>query len=140
VTGDSPIGVSFRENMCVGYFSQRQTFHPSLWSSCPSGLTEFEQYYEGNRLEDDQCYSYVQSLPLCTAVTDTPSDLSYDCENLIDDYLDYRGCVDAHRFETRFYTNRYRIFLERGSELWKPSREAIRLLDANGKTVDLYSY
>ncbi|HEX5774729.1 MAG TPA: hypothetical protein VFY28_02075 [Candidatus Paceibacterota bacterium] len=139
-TSDSPIGVSFRENKCVGYFAQRQSFTPSLWSSCPSPLAEFERYYEGNRLKDDRCYSYVQSLPLCTAVNDPPSDLSFACENLVEDYLDYRGCVDAHRLDAGFTQNRYRVFLERSSKLWKTSREAIRLLDENGKTVDLYTY
>ncbi|MEK7079873.1 MAG: lamin tail domain-containing protein [Patescibacteria group bacterium] len=139
-TGDSPIGVSFRENMCVGYFGQRQTFYPSLWSSCPSALTEFNRYYPGNKLKDDACYTYVSSLPTCTTVTDPPTTVNRTCESFVDEYLDYNGCVWAHRYEVEFKQNRYRVFLEHGSKLWKSSREAIKLLDQNGKTVDLYTY
>lgn len=139
-TGDSPIGVSFRENMCVGYFSERQTFVPNLWSSCPTATSEFERYYEGNQLRDDKCYSYVQSLPTCRSASNPPANLTYACTSFLDEYLDYRGCVDAHRTESRFKQNRYRVYLERGEKLWKSSREAIRLLDQNGKTVDLYTY
>lgn len=139
-TGDSPVGVSFRENTCVGYFGERQTFSPSLWNNCPSPLSEFERYYEGNALRDDRCYAYVQTLPSCVAVTDPPADLTYACESFVEEYLDYRGCVDAHRNDARFSTNRYRVFLEKETKLWKASREAIRLLDKDGKTVDLYTY
>jgi hypothetical protein len=139
-TGDSPIGVSFRENRCVGYFATRQTFNPPLSNSCPSPLDEFERYYEGNKLRDDRCYAYVQSLPQCTTVANPPADLSYACETLVEEYLSYRGCADAHRNESGFKENRYRIYLEHGTKLWKASREAIRLLDENGKTVDLYTY
>lgn len=138
-TGSSPIGTSFRENMCVGYFAERDRFNPSLWSSCPAPLDEFDRYYQGNKLDDDECYYYLQSQSSCTNVP-TKSDLSNACRALIDTYLDYSGCVTAHRYESRFVDDTWRIYLERGSSLWKPSRDAVKLLDQNGLTVDLYTY
>lgn len=140
-TGDSPIGVSFRGNRCVGYFSSQQTFIPSLMTSCPAPYEEFERYYDGNKLADDSCYSYVSSLSQCTlpAKRDRPR-LTSRCEEFIDEYLDYNGCVAAHRLDNDFKGTEWRVYLERNTDLWKPSREAVRLLDATGKTVDLYTY
>jgi len=140
LSGESPIGVSFRENMCVGYFGTRQTFYPSLYSNCPSPYTEFERFYDGNKLRDDRCYAYVQSLGQCTTAKSLPVGLTSDCEDFVDTYLDYSGCVAAHRYESGFESNRYRVYLDRSSKLWKSNREAIKLLDENGKTVDLYTY
>lgn len=139
-TGSSPVGVSFRENMCTGYFAERQTFTPYMGGSCPTPLNEFERFYVGNKLDDDTCYSFVSSARTCTAVTDTPAYLTNACEDLVSDYLYYGGCVAAHRYDTRFRGTTWRIYLERGSSLWKTSREAVKLLDQNGKTVDLYTY
>lgn len=140
-TGDSPIGVSFRENRCTGYFGTRQEFRPSLYSDCPAPLDEFERFYEGNQLADDSCYEYVRSIPQCTnpSVRDRPR-LTARCEAFIDEYLEYDGCVAAHALEPGFRGDEWRVYLDRNSALWKNSREAIRLLDANGKTVDLYTY
>lgn len=139
-TGDSPIGVSFRENMCVGYLGTRQSFNPPLWSMCPAPLDEFDRYYSGNKLKDDRCYYYLQTQQQCTTVTRPPSDLSSECDRVIDTYLSYSGCVATHRYESSFRGSSWRIYLERGGKLWKSSREAVKLLDQNGLTVDLYTY
>ncbi len=139
LTGEAPTGVSFRENMCVGYFSKRQAFYPSLSGSCPSPMQEFDRFYDGNKLADDSCYQFVQTISQCVSPTDTPN-LTGRCEEFIDDYLDYNGCVAAHQQEAGFKSQDWRIYLERSGDLWKPDREAVKLLDANGKTVDLYTY
>ncbi len=140
-TGDSPIGVSFRENRCVGYFASRQSFNPPLTSYCPAPYEEFERYYEGNKLADDSCYQYASSLQNCVtpAHRDRPR-LTGRCEAFVDEYLDYNGCVASHQSEEGFKSQEWRIYLEKGSDLWKTSREAVRLLDAAGNTVDLYTY
>ncbi|HYF29044.1 MAG TPA: hypothetical protein VEA36_01605 [Candidatus Paceibacterota bacterium] len=140
-TGDSPIGVSFRENRCVGYFGTSQNFSPHLSSACPSPLAEFERYYEGNKLADDSCYNYLSALPQCTNPPHRGRPrLTNRCEEFIDEYLDYNGCVAAHQGEQDFRSQEWRIYLERNAKLWKPSREAVRLIDAQGMTVDLYTY
>ncbi len=94
----------------------------------------------GNKLADDDCYTYVRSAPSCVDPVTPPTNLSNSCDELIDDYLNYRGCVAAHGSESGFKSPRYRIYLEKRRPLWKTSREAIELIDSNEKTVDLYSY
>ena len=144
VTGESPIGVSFKENRCVGYLTRRQDFTPSIQNRCPSAYEEFEQHYAGNDLRDDKCYDLVRSTSSC----ETPSDrgMSRACINLIDDYLTYNGCVEHHRNDPDFPGDTWRVYLEyensrgRADEFWKSSRDAVKLLDSEGKTVDLYTY
>lgn len=144
VTGESPTGVSFKENKCTGYFTKRQDFSPSLGNRCPSAYKEFESHYSGNALRDDQCYSLMRNTPSC----ETPSDrgMSNACIALIDTYLTYNSCVEQHRNDSDFADDTWRIYLEyensrgRSDELWKSSRDAIKLLDSEGRTVDLYSY
>lgn len=144
VTGESPTGVSFKENLCTGYFMNRQDFYPSLDTQCPSAYEEFEAHYARNALRDDKCYDLVRSTPSC----ETPSDrgVSNACVALIDDYLTYNGCVEQHRNDADFVGNTWRIYLEyensrgRSDELWKSSRDAVKLLDGEGRTVDLHTY
>lgn len=138
VTGESPLGVSFKENMCTGYLADRQTYTPNLSQRCPAATTEFDRFFSGNTLRDDVCYYRMQATPACT----TPDDdgLSSRCRDLIDDHLTYNGCVATHRNSVYFSGTVWRIYLEERDEMWKSTRDAIKLLDANGKTVDLYTY
>jgi hypothetical protein len=144
VTGESPIGTSFKENICIGYLTRNQDFVPSVSAQCPSASREFDQYYPGNALRDDRCYERVRD----TATCDTPSDrsVSSSCTQFIDDRLTYSGCVNTHSVDADFYGDTWRIYLEyensrgRTDEFWKSSRDAVKLLDAEGKTVDLYTY
>lgn len=144
VTGEAPTGVSFKENKCTGYFMSRQEFYPTLSNQCPSPYQEFEKYYGGNELRDDKCYNLMRSTPSCK----TPSDsgVSKACSALIDDYLTYNGCVEHHKDDADFAGDTWRIYLEyensrgRSDELWKSSRDAVKLLDSEGRTVDLYTY
>ncbi len=138
VTGESPLGVSFKENMCTGYFATRQTYSPSLSRQCPSASDEFDRFFTGNELRDDACYYRMQSTSPCTTPSDR--DVSSRCIRLIDEYLDYNGCVEHHRNDSQFPGRTWRIYLDDDREMWKSSRDAVKLLDANGKTVDLYTY
>ncbi|KND46865.1 MAG: hypothetical protein AB199_00330 [Parcubacteria bacterium C7867-004] len=144
VTGESPIGDSFKENKCAGYLAKSQKFVPSIQTSCPSAVDEFDRYFTGNELKDDKCYQLVQSTPSCTTPRES-SGLSSSCRRLVDDQLSYAGCVDTHRYESDFYGTTWHIYLEHEKdrkqvELWKSSRDAVKLLDENGLTVDLYTY
>lgn len=145
ITGESPIGVSFRENSCTGYLDERQDFYPSLTNSCPDALDEFDRFYTGNELDDDRCYELIRSTPSCTTPRDS-SRISNSCSTLVDDYLNYNGCIDHHYHESTFADDTWRIYLGYGngrgrdSELWKSTRDAVKLLDRDGRTVDLYTY
>lgn len=138
VTGESPLGVSFKENMCIGYLQRNQKYQPSLPLTCPLAAQEFDRYYTGNELRDDTCYYRMQSTASCT--TPSRSGVSSRCEDLIDEYLTYNGCVEHHRSDANFVGSTWRIYLDENRELWKPTRDSVKLLDANGKTVDLYTY
>ncbi len=139
ITGESPTGISFKENMCTGYFESRQKFYPALQDICPSASEEFERYYTGNKLRDDTCYSVMQSTSACQTPEET-SRMTSTCLAFIDDYLNYNDCVATHRYDARFPGTTWRIYLELEDELWKPTRDAVKVLDENGLTVDLVTY
>jgi hypothetical protein len=141
-TGISPIGVSFRENECTGYIGQYQQFSPALENNCPNALDEFNRYYSvAGALKDDNCYNAVRNIPRCTTPSDTITGLSNGCFALIDNYLSYNGCVAAHRNDVDFATETtWRVYLGQKTALWKTSRDGIKLVDAQGKTVDLFTY
>ncbi|KND51191.1 MAG: hypothetical protein ABA06_02680 [Parcubacteria bacterium C7867-001] len=139
-TGSSPIGESFKENICSGYLEEFQDFNPSLSQSCPAPADEFK-YYEGNDTpRADQCYDYLKTLRRCTLTTEVPKGASSECRNLVQDYLNYNGCVSAHQNESKFYGTAWRVFLGKSKELWRSAHETIRLIDQNGKTVDVFAY
>lgn len=150
-TGESPVDVSFRENQCIGYYTHKQTFYPSLPQTCPDPRTEYDQYYTGNTFKDTGCYNMVQKLNRCS-IPEESSGLSSSCYRFIDQHLSYSGCVATHRGDQYFWGSSWRVYLGRKEltknhdsyrtygELWKSSREGIKLLDENGKTVDLYQY
>jgi hypothetical protein len=151
ITGESPIGGSFAENMCTGYLEQNQDFYPSLGNRCPAPSDEFDKYFAGNPYKDNACYTLIRNTSSCVTPEER-SRISANCLNLIDSRLTYNGCVASHRYNSYFYSDVWRIYLGRTEitrkndsarkygDLWKDSREAIKLLDENGLTVDLYTY
>lgn len=144
ITGEAPNGVSFKENKCTGYLENNQNFVPTLQKRCPSASQEFSLHYTGNQLRDDRCYYRMQQTPTC----ETPSDrnVSDACIRLIDEYLTYNSCVEKHRSDENFIGDTWYIYLEyensrgKSDELWKSSRDAIKLIDSEGRTVDFYTY
>tara|TARA_R110000824_G_scaffold401771_1_gene615844 strand:- start:500695 stop:501693 length:999 start_codon:yes stop_codon:yes gene_type:complete len=150
-TGESPVGSSFKENICSGYLGYTQNFYPPVANRCPSAAEEFKKYFEGNALQDSGCYTRTKNAGSCEVPSDAAPISSY-CLSLIDKRLTYNGCVATHRYDARFFTGTWRVFLNRGEitrthtnkseygELWRSSREGVKLLDENGLTVDLYTY
>jgi hypothetical protein len=139
-TGDSPIGVSFEENACTGYLGHLQQFSPTLDNSCPRPVDEFNRYFSGNALRDENCYNLMNTTPQCTVPDDRKPRLSSYCFDMIDHYLNYNGCVNIHRNDVEFESGTWRIYLNQDKSIWKPSRDAIRLVDTQGRTVDLFTY
>lgn len=150
-TGESPIGVSFRENMCTGYLSQFQDFYPSLSRSCPRPIDEMERFGSID-LDNDNCYDYVERLPSCRIVLDEAEDedISRSCKNFVVRELTYTGCVENHRYDIDFDRGVWRIYLgldvdddedeDEPDDLWRSEREIIKLMDRSGKTVDVLEY
>lgn len=150
ITGESPLGGSFKENMCTGYLTKGNNFYPSLVNRCPSAKEEFDRFFEGNSIRDNGCYQLINQTNTCRTPND--SGVSSYCLSLIDKHLNYAGCVATHKYDAYFSSGAWRIYLGRTEltrtntqksvygELWRQSREGIKLLDQNGLTVDLYTY
>lgn len=152
-SGESPLpqSTSFRENECMGYFTQGEPFVPSLSQTCPSAQTDFNTYYQGNQYKDGQCYQVIQNTNSCQIPADN-TQISSDCFTFIENYLNYPGCVANHHGDQYFSGSTWRVYLNRTAimghqtdtryygTLWRSTHDAIKLEDASGKTVDLYEY
>jgi len=138
-TGRSPLGVSFQVNRCSGYLEQFQDFEPSLEKNCPLIQDENLPVYGPNSF-DDECWDYIDRISRCETPLTFPLGMQYECRSYLTTEVNYNACVNNYKNENNFYQPEWRIFLERTAELWKKEREIIKLLDAQGKTVDVYSY
>lgn len=136
-TGKSPISESFRLNVCSGYHEQFLDFTPSLSRSCPYPIEDINL---SPSIENEPCLEYIDDLPRCTVQTEG---VSYNfpsyCTEYINQKINYPSCVDFHKDDDDFFKNEWRIYLERGSTLWRNDRETILLLDENDKIVDTYT-
>ena len=140
-SGQSPIGASFRENKCIGYFSQFQSFSPSLPQDCPSTLNELAAHYgDSYYVRDATCIDYVKTLNRCQAVLTPPTTVSGTCQSFLVKYLNYNGCVDAHENDADFLDSTWRIYLGRTTPLFRTQHEVVKLLDTQGRTVDAFAY
>lgn len=142
-TGETPLNSSFKENICTGYLNDYEPFSPTLKKSCP--LASDDLLLFGNIAnDDDECYDYVADLRQCEVVTTDDlrkEDLSSRCESFIKSAFTYDECVDRHADDTDFDSlGVWRIYLDKSGELWLSSREIIRLLDDDGRVVDVLEY
>lgn len=135
VTGESPIGTSFRLNQCTGYFEQFQDFYPGLTKDCPKPADE---NLPSNL--NDQCLDYLEKLPRCEMKISIPAGLPISCQTYINDKINYKTCVELHKNDSDFYKSEWRIYLGRREELWAQKRETIILQDQNKKIIDWVSY
>jgi hypothetical protein len=138
-SGVSPIGASFRENKCIGYFSSFQTFYPALPQHCPTPQNELEDRYT-DYARDVACVDYVRTLPRCRVTLSPPTSVSSSCQNFVVTYFNYNGCMTAHRSDADFKGKVWRVYLGRSTPMWRTRQEIVKLLDSNGKTVDAFSY
>lgn len=139
-TAPSPVGASFRENVCSGYLDQFQEFHPQLGNECPSPPSMLPLTEENLRNYGDSCFDVVAQLYSCRFPQNIPDTVTPACRAFLTDALSYNGCVSRNHSSRSFETNRWRMYLGGQSEIWRNSHDAIRLLDAQGKTVDVFVY
>lgn len=136
-TGKSPIGGSFKVNSCSGYLGQFQTYTPEIKKECPRPETDFDL----SGLKDSTCRNFLKTLPQCESfVGVVPSDLSATCKQFVENRINYNSCVTAHKNDTDFYRNEWRVFLGKTKELWKQSGEIIRFVDLNKNLIDAVTY
>lgn len=140
-SGQSPIGASFQENVCTGYFAQYQSFYPALPRICPTPDNELKKFYRPQPYSRDlACIQKVQNIQRCTLVGTIPQGLTTSCSTFLTNYMNYNGCVSAHENNGSFLGNTWRVYLGRTQSMWRTQYETIKLLDAQGKTVDMFSY
>jgi hypothetical protein len=140
ITGRSPNGTSFRTNLCTGYFEQFQDFKPRLALNCPAPTDEAERELPTGSYTDE-CYDFVRTLSRCELrVNAIPISVPVACQNFVNETLTYNGCLTDHKNEPKFYGAEWYLYLNRDQELWRNRSERIRLLDENGKVVDVVTY
>ncbi len=140
-TGRSPIGTSFRTNLCTGYLEQFQNFYPYLKKECPAPEDEDDFITTGPNAFNDDCIDYVENLSTCKINTrNLPLDMQHECQVYINNEINYNACVKKHKNEPGFYNQEWRIFLNRSEEMWKQKRETIKLMDSEGNLIDTLTY
>lgn len=144
ITGATPLDVSFRENRCTGYLHEYGDFNPALKKNCPLASDELLLYGEDEVHEDDECFDYVAKINKCELVDKDQLDdagLRSSCDAFILRVLDYEGCYIRHNEESGFYDGgAWRIYLDEDRELWRTTGEVVRLLDKEGRVVDIIEY
>jgi hypothetical protein len=140
ISGKSPIGASFRENKCIGYFSTFQKFSPQLPQNCPSPADELTSRYGTGYIRDAVCINYINTLSRCEVALTPPVGASSACQSFMTTYLNYNGCVTAHQNDADFGGDTWRVYLGRTNSMWRTQHEVVKLLDSTGKTVDAFSY
>lgn len=139
-SGVSPVGVSFRENICSGYLAQFQTFTPALNASCPSPAGELPYTQANVSTYGESCFSYLQNVPACHFPYNEPvQGVSQACLNFAATALSYNGCMQAHRGDPGFGAGPWRIYLNSTRPLWR-EHDVVRLLDEEGRTVDVFTF
>ncbi len=139
-SGISPVGTSFRENECIGYLGQMQTFNPPLPQECPSAADALPLTADNIRTYGDTCIDFVASLSSCTFPASLPANLSPACHLFLSNNFSYNGCVQHHQSDAGFVRETWRVYLGASGELWRNTHDVIRLLDAQGHTVDVLTY
>lgn len=134
ITGRSPIGASFRTNLCTGYFAEFNEFEPRLSEDCPT--PEDEPGASGLKAS---CLDFLETLRACRQVLEVP-ETDNECRNYALNEINYLKCVDNHKNDAEFYSDEWYIYLNRDAEIWKERRETITLRDRQGNIVDSLSY
>lgn len=139
VTGKSPIGTSFKLNKCAGYFEQFNVFTPDLNAQCP--LLRNEKLPSNL---NDICLDYIDRISSCQTIVSIPYKYSFglssSCQDFITQNANYKTCLNNHKDDADFYLPEWRVYMERGEEMWKKSRETITLYDDKNNIIDSRSY
>ncbi|MBV9159456.1 MAG: hypothetical protein JO019_02565 [Candidatus Kaiserbacteria bacterium] len=140
LSGVSPVGVSFRETLCTGYLNQNQNFSPALVNACPAGSRILPATQENVARYGMDCINYVATLPQCDFPGIVPQNLSTSCRAFLLSALSYNGCVNMYQSAPDFSLNSWRLYEGFTHELWSNDHDTIRLLDRDGRVVDVFNY
>ena len=139
-TGRSPIGFSFRTNMCTGYFDQYQEYAPGLSHQCPSAREELA--FSSANPDDFRkaCSNFLNGLGQCKMPGNPPFESDPQCVAFLTENMHYSGCVRNHKNDTDFVGKEWRVYLGGQKELWRSEREVIELIDPKGNVIDRLTY
>ncbi len=142
---------SFKENICSGYLENmpEYSFVPALNQNCPRPALE-----SGLENLDIKCREFISYLPSCQAPKIGGKDLKGDkcpgcvngrlvsstCQAFIEERFSYQGCIAHHGSDPNFSGRTWRIFLNRGWEMWAEDYESIELFNNSGQLVDFENY
>jgi|GEM_PF-3284876 len=138
ITGRSPRGENFRLNKCSEYFSQHQTYVPSISVFCPSLSRE-----PGVDALDDECFDFVRRFGSCRIPTQSelPAGArNADCREFISKTINYSGCTSNHRNDLDFFKNEWWVYLNRPEHVWSDIRDTITLTNERGIVIATASY
>lgn len=139
-SGPSPIGVSFRETSCSGYLAATQQFTPPLSNMCPRPADYVPRTPENEQLFGSTCFDYIERLPPCSIPSRLPSNVTASCRSFIANTYTYNGCTAAASRLNMPRSGPWRLYVTSDRELWRNTRDVIRLLDSHGRVVDTVSY
>lgn len=145
VTGSSPAGTSFHTNSCIGMVMNYQTFYPRLPESCPSNQIFLPANLENLRNMGEQCLEYISTLQPCEIPNEAsmPHDLLPACKSYIVENLTYGKCIDSQLKQDKFKIYNgggWYTYFEQPLEAWRNKYDVLRLLDGEGRVVDVLSY
>jgi len=128
VTGRSPIGTSFRTNLCTGYFEQFQDFEPRLPKDCPKPIDDlFRLAQVSGGAQGDACVEFVKDLDRCELYRfSVPQNIGGSCQSYVTEKVNYNTCVDLHKNDKNFQGDEWRVYLGRTEQIWKERREIIK--------------
>jgi hypothetical protein len=138
-TASSPLGFSFRTNMCTGYLTQFQDYSPELKRNCPSPEDE-ALYIKTDPALTTPCLDYLEDMPRCEIPKRISSAPGTNCQNFIRSNINYNSCVSNHISDTAFPGNDWRVYLNLSKELWGDENDIIQLVDRDGKIIDTVDY
>ena len=143
--GFSPIGISFRTNICTGYFEENRTFYPNLQTKCPKAGDENLPTFSTDYDRNEECIKIIERIGRCTTkgnefVRDLADTVGNFCKTYITTQINYNTCVANHFSDTDFPGQEYRLYLNKFGPLWRVSHDTVNLHDSNGLVVDTISW
>lgn len=136
----SAVGKNLRLNKCIGYLENSFDFSPALTQSCPSPLLRTDYTHLSG-----QCQSYLLTLTGCKEVSTSMynsfpgTDEGNACRTFLNSIsANYSGCYNKHRWDTDFFSNEWRAWVNQN--ILDSQHDRVRLFDINGQLVDEYYY
>lgn len=133
--GTNSVGPNLRLNKCIGYLKGSFQYNPSLPGGCPAPYSSKSDLSSFT----GQCQNYITSLGSCQVPKSNvllPQN-DYACLAFIQN-ISYRSCFNTHAGDSNFLSNEWRMWVS--GKFLDSKHDVVKLLDRNGKLVDLYSY